>query len=353
MSQVRRSISAEVRQIGDGAGMVGGYASIFNSFRNDRAEIFAPGCFVEAIKTQHTEPIAQGEPSRFAVCWQHCWGEPVARAVSVAEDEKGLRFMDQLELIGVDASGTPEINADKWEQIKAKLVNGVSIEFDPTRSEFELLSEADARALGYEGEYSPYWPPRRWTKVFLYGWSYVIHPAQNEARILETRAANGGQKMDEEMIKKIVSETIKAEMAKMEERLAKLEGGTVEVEVEPSEEPPAIEAMSARLAQLEKRALDAEFEAWRATHAPALDAEVARHIYGAPDTVRAKMVTLATPKGGTTPALPPIGGGSGMREAGAKPKTAKEAWEAIKTKHGTNRDAANAEWAQVREQYRD
>ena len=352
MSQVRRSISAEVRQIGDGAGVVGGYASIFNSFNNDRAECFAPGCFVDAIRTQHTEPIAQGEPSRFAVCWQHSWGEPIARAVNVSEDEKGLRFVDQLKLIGVDASGVPEVNAEKWEQIKAKLVNGVSIEFDPTRSEFELMSEADARALGYEGDFSPYWPPRRWTKVFLYGWSYVIHPAQNEARILETRAANGGQEMDEEMIKKIVSETIKAEIAKMEERLVKLESGTVEVEIEPSEEPPPIEAMSARLAQLEKRAIDAEFAAFVASNpvASKMSEKAARALYAMPSDARAETMKAM---GGTTPALPPIGGGSGMREAGAKPKTAKEAWEAIKTKHGTNRDAANAEWAQVREQYRD
>ena len=42
------------------------------------------------------------------------------------------------------------------------------------------------------------------------------------------------------------------------------------------------------------------------------------------DAVRAKMVMLATPQGSTTPALPPIGGGSGMREAdkGGDPKDA-------------------------------
>lgn len=130
------------------------------------------------------------------------------------------------------------------------------------------------------------------------------------------------------------------------------EGEGEEVEITVGTEGEEMRSLKAQVAELRAAADEARFEAWRASNAPALDAEVARHIYAAPDAVRAKMVTLATPKGGTTPSLPALGAGSGMREAVAKPKTAKEAWEAVKAKHGNNRAAADAEWAQVREQYR-
>ena len=347
---MRRESRLQIRQLGEGEGKVTGYASIFDSFANDRAECFAPGCFAEAIRTQHTEPIAAGEPSRLGVCWGHSWGEPVARAVEVAEDAKGLRFIDQMALIGKEPDGAPQTNADKWEQVKAGLVNGVSIEFDGRRSAFELLDEDQARDLGFTGDYDPYWPPRRWTKVFLYGWSYVLHPAQNDARIIETRAAKEGEDMDEEMVKKIVGEVITEKMKAMEDRLAKLEA--VEIEVKPEEQPmPEVAAMAARIAQLEKRAADAEFAAWRAqTPAAAkLDPAAARHIYDAPPQVRAALVK-DLPVDASTPSLPQLGGGSQASESQTLPATATEAW--AKLKRDIPDPVKRAErWAQIKDHY--
>lgn len=321
MPKVRRSIAVEVRQVGDGEGVVSGYASTFNSFRNDRAEIFAPGCFLDAIRTQHAEPIAQGEPSRFAVCWMHCWGEPVARAIEVAEDEKGLRFVDQMELIGVE-DGQPQINAEKWEQIKAKLVNGVSIEFDPSRSEFELLSEADARALGYEGKYDDYWPPRRWKRVFLYGWSYVIHPAQNDARIVEVRAPQDEGDMDEETMRKIVGEVMAGELAKIEERLMKLEGmqakepseePKVEIEIKPEPESPEMRALKSRLEALETERDAARLDAWSAKQPDAvraLSAQARAALYAATQKPGAKEIEGLLKLRAAAPTIPLEGDGA-------------------------------------------
>lgn len=320
MSKSYRTTRVEIRQVGDGEGVVAGYATTFNSFKNDRAEIFAPGCFREAIRTQHTEPLSQGEPSRFAVCWGHCWGEPVARAIEVAEDDRGLRFVDQMELIGVEDDGQPQINADKWEQIKAKLVNGVSIEFDPTRSEFELLSEADARALGYEGKYDVYWPPRRWTKVFLYGWSYVIHPAQNDARIIEVRAAQEGDSMDEETLRKIVDEILTDKMAKIEDRLGKLESmqaeepseePKVEIEIEP--ESPEMRTLKSRLEALEAERDAARLEAWTAkqpeqVRAMSLQARAA--LYSATQKPGAKEIEGLLKLRSASPSIPLEGDGA-------------------------------------------
>lgn len=345
---MQRSVHLQVRQLGDGEGKVTGYAAIFDSFANDRSEVFAPGCFAEAIRTQHTEPLAAGEPSRFGVCWGHSWGEPVARAVEVTEDERGLRFVDQMALIGLEPDGAPQLNADKWEQVKTGLVNGVSIEFDGRRSEFALLTEDEARALGFSGDYDPYWPPRRWTKVFLYGWSYVLHPAQNEARIIEARSAQEGDGMDEEMVKKIVEEVVTKKMQAMEDRLTKLEA--VQIEVEPSEEPaPEVAAMAARLISLEKRAADAEFAAWRAQTpgVAKLDADAARHIYAAPAQVREALLG-ALPV--ASPSLPQLGGGSQASEARPLPPTAKEAWAQIKRDIPDPVKRAER-WAQIQDTY--
>jgi len=118
---------------------------------------------------------------------------------------------------------------------------------------------------------------------------------------------------------------------------------------EPAEMAEEMRTLRAQVAELRAAADEATFQAWRAAHAPHLSAEVARHIYAAPEKVRAALLKT-TP---ASPNLPAMGGGSGMREAEGKAKTPKEAWDQIKAKHGTNRDAAAAEWAMVREQYRD
>ena len=357
---LRREIAFRA-EVGD-EGLIKGYASLFNDRLDDNAhrELFAPGCWAKSIEALFTAPTSRGEPSRIAVNWQHDWGTPFAVPTVIAEDAKGLYTEARVKLYGPG-----EVNADRWAQVKAGLVTGLSVEIDPSRSAFEYLGEEEARALGYTGEWDRYSPPRRWTEVYLLGWAYVLVPSMAGARVTEVRDAKGrapriGVRAMDETMKAEMAALIKAACDPIYERMDKIEkmmpaedgeGGEIEVTV--GAEGEEMRSLKAQVAELRAARDEADFQAWRATHAPALDAEVARHIYSAPDAVRAKMAALATPKGGTTPALPPIGGGSGMREAGAKPKTAKEAWEAIKTKHGTNRDAANAEWAQVREQYRD
>jgi hypothetical protein len=152
---------------------------------------------------------------------------------------------------------------------------------------------------------------------------------------------------------------IKAACDPMMERIAALEakmpaempaeeltGEEVEVELE------EVRSLKAQVARLQADADEARFQAWRAAHAPALQQDVARHIYAAPDATRAAMLAAFPKPAKAAPSLPTLGAGSGMREADALPKTPKEAWEAIKAKHGTNRAAADAEWAQVREMYR-
>lgn len=362
MTKILRREIAFRAEVGD-EGLIKGYASLFNDRLDDNAhrELFAPGCWAKSIEALFAAPTSRGEPSRIAVNWQHDWGTPFAVPTVITEDAKGLYTEARVKLYGPG-----EVNADRWAQVKAGLVTGLSVEIDPSRSAFEYLGEEEARALGYTGEWDRYSPPRRWTEVYLLGWAYVLVPSMAGARVTEVRDAKGRaprtgvRAMDETMKAKIMALMEEAcrplyeRMDKIEKMMQPAEDGEGgEIEVTVGAEGEEMRSLKAQVAELRAAKAEADFQAWRATHAAALDAEVARHIYGAPDAVRAKMAALATPKGGTTPALPPIGGGSGMREAGAKPKTAKEAWEQIKTKHGTNRDAANAEWAQVREQYRD
>ena len=346
-------------------GLIKGYASLFNDRLDDCAhcELFAPGCWAKSIEALFTAPTSRGEPSRVAVNWQHDWSTPFAIPAVIREDAKGLYTEARVKLYGPG-----EVNADRWAQVKAGLVTGLSVEIDPTRSVFEYLGEDEARTLGYVGEWDRYNPPRRWTEVYLLGWAYVLVPSMAGARVTEVRDAKGRaprrgvRAMDETMKTEIMAlmqeacKPIYERMDKIEKMMMPAEDGEGEggeIEVTVGAQAEEMRALKAEVAELRASADEARFQAWRATHAPALDAEVARHIYAAPDAVRAKMVMLATPKGSTTPSLPALGAGSGMREASAKPKTAKEAWEQIKTKHGTNRDAAAAEWAQVREQYRD
>lgn len=345
-------------------GLIKGYASLFNDRLDDCAhcELFAPGCWAKSIEALFTAPTSRGEPSRIAVNWQHDWGTPFAVPTVIREDAKGLYTEARVKLYGPG-----EVNADRWAQVKAGLVTGLSVEIDPSRSVYEIIGEEEARALGFTGEWSQWTAPRRWTEVYLLGWAYVLVPSMSGARVTEVRSAKGRatlgvRAMDETMKAEIMAlmqeacKPIYERMDKIEKMMMPAEDGEGEggeIEVTVGAEAEEMRSLKAQVAELRAAADEARFEAWRASNAPALDAEVARHIYAAPDAVRAKMVTLATPKGGTTPSLPALGAGSGMREASAKPKTAKEAWEQIKTKHGTNRDAAAAEWAQVREQYRD
>jgi len=359
MTEILRRDFAFRAEVGDG--LVKGYASLFNDRLDDNAhrEIFAQGCWAKSIRALFDEPTSRGEPSRIAVNWQHDWSTPFAVPTVIREDDKGLYTEAQVKLYGAG-----EVNADRWAQVKAGLVTGLSVEIDPSRSAFEYLGEEEARALGYTGEWDRYSPPRRWTEVYLLGWAYVLVPSMAGARVTEVRdakrrATKGVRAMDETMkaemaaLIKEACDPIYERMDKIEKMMAEPAEGEekpeIEVTVGESEE---MRTLKAQVAELRAANAEATFQAWRASHAPALDAEVARHIYAASESVRSAMLKMATPNGTPTPALPPIGGGSGMREAGALPKTAKEAWEAIKRKHGTNRDAANAEWAQVREQYR-
>ena len=362
MGEMLRREFAFRAEVGD-EGLIKGYASLFNARLDDCAhcELFAPGCWAKSIESLFTAPTSRGEPSRIAVNWQHDWGTPFAVPTVITEDAKGLYTEARVKLYGPG-----EVNADRWAQVKAGLVTGLSVEIDPSRSVYEILGEEEARALGFTGEWSQWTAPRRWTEVYLLGWAYVLVPSMAGARVTEVRDAKGRaprrgvRAMDETMKAEIMAlmqeacKPIYERMDKLEKMMTPAEDGEGgEIEVTLGAEAEEMRSLKAQVAELRAAADEARFEAWRASNAPDLDAEVARHIYAAPDAVRAKMVTLATPKGGTTPSLPALGAGSGMREASAKPKTAKEAWEQIKTKHGTNRDAAAAEWAQVREQYRD
>lgn len=355
MAEMLRREFAFRAEVGD-EGMVKGYASLFNDRLTDNAhcEIFTPGCWAKSIKDLFTDPVSRGEPSRVAVNWQHDWGTPFAVPTLITEDAKGLYTEARVKLYGPG-----EVNSDRWAQLRAGLVTGLSVEIDPSRSVFEYLGEDEARALGFVGEWSPYISPRRWTEVYLLGWAYVLVPSMAGARVTEVRDAKGraprkgARAMDEEM-KSEMAVMIAEACKPLYERMDKIEqmmkpAEEVEVELEAPMYGEEMRSLRAQVAELRAAADEATFQAWRATHAPTVSAEVARHIYAAPDAVRAALLK-ATP---ASPNLPPLGGGSGMREAEGKAKTPKEAWDQIKAKHGTNRDAAAAEWATVREQYRD
>lgn len=361
MAEMLRREFAFRADVGD-QGLVRGYASLFNARLTDCAhnEIFQPGCWSRSIHDLHTEPVSKGEPSRVSVNWGHDWGTPFAIPTLITEDAKGLYTEARVKLYG---SG--EVNADRWAQVRAGLVSGLSVEIDPSRSKFDLLDEVEARALGYEGDWNPYMPPRRWTSVYLLGWAYVLVPSMAGARVTEVRDARGratckGVKTMDEATKTEMTALIAEACKPLYERMDKIEkamegGGDLEevieqtTDEEPAEMAEEMRTLRAQVAELRAAADEATFQAWRAANAPTLAADVARHIYAAPEKVRAAL--LKTPP--ASPNLPPIGSGSGMREVSAMPKTAREAWAQIKAKHGTNCDAANAEWATVREQYRD
>lgn len=360
MSEILRRQIAFRAEVGD-EGLIKGYASLFNECLTDNAhcEIFAPGCWSKSIAALFDEPTSRGEPSRIAVNWAHDWGTPFAVPTVIREDATGLYTEARVKLFGAG-----EVNADRWAQVKAGLVTGLSVEIDPSRSVYEVLSEKEARDLGFTGEWSQWTAPRRWTEVYLLGWAYVLVPSMAGARVTEVRsvkprATKGVRAMDEATkteIMGLVAEACKPLMERLGALEAKMmpsegeDGGEVEVVVGGDSEE--MRSLKNEVAKLKADADEARFEAWRAVNAPALSAEVARHIYAASPAVRADLLKMSAPKSVATPNLPALGAGSGLREADALPKTAKEAWQAIKSKHGTDRAAAEAEWAKVREQFR-
>ena len=337
MGEMLRREFAFRAEVGD-EGLIKGYASLFNARLDDCAhcELFAPGCWAKSIEALFTAPTSRGEPSRIAVNWQHDWGTPFAVPTVITEDAKGLYTEARVKLYGPG-----EVNADRWAQVKAGLVTGLSVEIDPSRSVYEIIGEEEARALGFTGEWSQWTAPRRWTEVYLLGWAYVLVPSMAGARVTEVRSAKGRatlgvRAMDETMKAEIMAlmqeacKPIYERMDKLEKMMMPAEDGEGgEIEVTLGAEAEEMRSLKAQVAELRAAADEARFEAWRASNAPALDAEVARHIYAAPDAVRTKMVTLATPKGSTTPSLPALGAGSGMREANAANGDPKDAlWKA-------------------------
>lgn len=340
MGKMLRREFAFRAEVGD-EGLIKGYASLFNDRLDDNAhrELFAPGCWAKSIATLFDEPVSRGEPSRVAVNWAHDWGTPFAVPTVIREDAKGLYTEARVKLYGPG-----EVNADRWAQVKAGLVTGLSVEMDPSRSVYEIIGEEEARDLGFTGEWSQWTAPRRWTEVYLLGWAYVLVPSMAGARVTEVRDAKGRaprrgvRAMDKTMkaeVMALMQETCKPiyeRMDKIEKMMMPAEDGEGEggeIEVTVGAQAEEMRSLKTEVAELRAAADEARFQAWRASNAPALDAEVARHIYAAPDAVRAKMVTLATPKGGTTPSLPALGAGSGMREASAANGDPKDAlWKA-------------------------
>lgn len=302
------------------AGIVKGYASLFGGTLRDNShgELFAPGCFAKSIADLHDAPLAAGEPSRIAVSMRHDWTDGFAVPLVLREDERGLWTETQARLI---APGEP--NHEDWLQIKDGVLSGISIEFDSNRSKFELLSEAEARALGFEGEWNQWSIPRRWTEVYLYGFSYVLHPSMGGARVLETRETKGREVgMDEEkmaaMIGAAVAEACKPyeeRMGKIEARLGALEAEEAMPEDEPADpEEPMVEesAEAARTAEVE--GLRAEVLCLR--HAGLAPAQARALLRLAPEE-RDALLALLPQSSRTAPAIPPLGRGANAREGGA------------------------------------
>lgn len=310
-------------------GIIKGYASLHNSRLTDNAhcEIFMKGCWEKSIRDLFSEPLSRGEPPRVSVCWQHDWGKPFAVATLLADDERGLYTEARVEL-----RGPGEVNADAWAQVKAGLVTGLSVEIDPSRSRYEYLGEAEARELGYEGEWCQFAPPRRWLEVYLLGWAYVLVPSASGARVTEVRSVKARtphttetRAMDETTKAELMA-MIKAACDPMMERIAALEAKMPaekaadempdeEVEVELEE----VRSLKAQVTKLQADADEARFQAWRAANAPALSQDVARHLYAAPDATRAAMLAALAKPTKAAPSMPTLGAGSGMREADAPP----------------------------------
>lgn len=324
MGKLVRSIS--FRADATDEGIIKGYASLHNKRLDEcsHCEIFEKGCWEKSIEDLFRKPLSLGEPSRVSVCWQHDWEKPFAVVTHMADDDKGLYTEARVEL-----RGAGEVNADAWAQVKAGLVTGLSVEIDPSRSVYEYLGEVEARELGFVGEWVPWAAPRRWKQVYLLGWAYVLVPSMAGARVTEVRSfgARKGKEvraMDEEQVKAIIEAACKP----LYERI-----GALEAKMEPKEEMPEgevkveveeVRSLKSEVERLKADAAEARYQAWRAAHAPSVDDKVARHIYAAPEDLRAAMLPKADPK---APNLPALGAGSGMREAsgGGDPEAAKRA----------------------------
>lgn len=164
------------------AGVVEGYAALFGKF-NQHNDLYLPGCFAEAIKERHERP----DGSRLTVNWMHEGERTCFVPLEVREDETGLWTVAQL----VDHEGA---NRDIWRALEARAVTGLSIEFNPWKTDQRWLgpSEYKMEDLGTPDDF--WFAPRAMQKVALLGWGYVDHPSADDARVKEVRRILTGTK---------------------------------------------------------------------------------------------------------------------------------------------------------------
>jgi len=160
----------EIKAAGDD-GMVEGYGSVFGN-EDSYGDIVAPGAFVVSL----AEHAAKGTAP--AMLWQHKADWPVGKWTEVAEDGRGLRMRCKLNLKtsrGIEA----------YEHLKAGDISGMSIGFM-------------TKAYAWDEDKSI----RTLTAVDLWEVSLVTFPANELARVQETRSADEISAMTETEIER-------------------------------------------------------------------------------------------------------------------------------------------------------
>lgn len=161
----------------DGKGVVEGYIALFREF-NAHNDYLVEGCFEKAIR----ERFDQLKPNM-----HHSWLAPLApRADELHEDTKGL--FHRITITGHD---DPDLNRRNYLLLKERLIDGVSMEFDWSRSSSRPMTDKEVEDAG--GLVRDVWwlSPMLYDEVFLLGWGYVLHPSAEGARVEAVRDIMG------------------------------------------------------------------------------------------------------------------------------------------------------------------
>jgi uncharacterized protein len=170
MKLKRIQVPLEIRATGEN-GVVEGYGSVFGN-EDSYGDIVAKGAFLESL-AQH-----RAKGTMPAMLWQHNADWPVGKWTSISEDERGLKMTGVLNM-----KTTRGIEA--YEHLKAGDISGLSIGF-MTKS-YEYDEEKSIRTL---------------TAVDLWEVSLVTFPANEMARVMDTRSADEIGQMTEREIER-------------------------------------------------------------------------------------------------------------------------------------------------------
>lgn len=156
MKLKRLDVPLEVKAVEDG--FIEGYGSVFNN-TDAYGDVVVKGAFVRSLG-EHAE-----KKTAPAMLWQHNPDWPVGKWVEVREDDRGLYMKGQF----ADTAQAKDVRT----LARMGAITGMSIGFVPKKADYD--KESDLRMI---------------RDVDLWEVSLVTFPANDQARVVEARAAD-------------------------------------------------------------------------------------------------------------------------------------------------------------------